>query len=158
VNAAVGILLAALTTTTTPPGKTIEAAPIAAERTPIYLHVDAPDAVGAAYVARLRHALQGSSAYRAATHPSDARFVVGIVTMDPSEGGTGAVAGNSTVAAVTLQRESETGLNQYVYSWVLVATRDKVDAVVADVLAAIDREIRVLDEPASQRTGLLGGF
>ena len=49
-----------------------------------------------------------------------------------------------TVAAVTLQLENAKGLNAFIYSWVLVANRDKVEAIAADLFAAIDREIREL--------------
>ena len=142
---AMGLLFAALTTTTPPLATPVDAATEVSPRTPIFLHADAPDAVGAACVTRLREALQRSSAYRAVTDPSDARFIVGIVTMDPNEAEAGRDTGHSTVAAVTLQRETGAGLNQYVYSWVLVAKREKVDSVITDLLVAVDREIRDLE-------------
>ena len=158
VNLVIGLLLAAITATTAPVAAETAAPKAAAEKIPVFLQTDARDAVGAAYVAKLREALAGSSAYRSVATPSSARFVVGIVTMDPNEADSSAGVSQSTVAAVTLQRENAPGLNQFVYSWVLVAKRDKVDSLATELLSAIDQEIhglegvmtiRFLDEEAS---------
>ena len=111
------LLLTAVATTPAAPAERLPPAPV--ERTPIFLHSDARDIVGATYVDRLRRALAGSSAYRPVMHPVSAQFVVGIVTMDPAGADAGSAAGRSTAAAVTLQREQPTGRNQFVYSWVL---------------------------------------
>ena len=145
-NFVIGLLLMAAAATTTPPAPVKKPTPtVAVEKIPVFLHIDAQDAVGATYVARLRQALEGSSVYRPVSNPAAARFVVGIVTMDPNEAESGSGAGDSTVAAVTLQRESATGLNQFVYSWVLVAKRDKVDALATELFTVIDREIQDLE-------------
>jgi len=158
VNLVIGLLLAAITATTAPAAVETAAPKAAVEKIPVFLQTDARDAVGATYVAKLREALAGSRAYRPVTNPASARFVVGIVTMDPNEADSKAGASQSTVAAVTLQRENAPGLNQFVYSWVLVAKRDKVDSLATELLAAIDQEIqglegvmtiRFLDEEAS---------
>lgn len=120
-------------------------APIAAtavEKIPVYLQTDAQDAMGAAYVARLREALNGSRIYEAVAHAANARFVVGILTMDPNEAAPGSSAGRSTVAAITLQRGNPMGLNAFVYSWVLVARPDNVDSLATELLAAIGKEIQ----------------
>lgn len=146
---ATGLLLVALTTVG-PVAPVVEAAPLAVEQVPVFLHVDAPDAVGATCVAKFRAALQGSGAYRTVTSPADARFVVGIVTIDPNEAEEGSVAGRSTVAAVTLQRENAAGLNHFVYSWVVVARPDKLDAIVSELVEAVDREIRDVEQTAPQ--------
>jgi hypothetical protein len=140
-----GILLAVLTSTTPSPANNLDAAPKAVgEKLPIFVQADTSDAVGAAYVARLHDALRGSPTYRAAANPADARFIVGIITMDPNEAeATG--GGRSTVAAVTLRREASAGSSEFIYSWVLVARRDKVDSLVAELFAAIDREIQGLE-------------
>ena len=139
-SALFGLLLALTTTTPATPTP----AP-AVERVPIFLQSDAADAVGAAYVDTLRTALRTSPLYKQVATASDARFVIGIVTMDPSEAELGSGAGRSTVAAVTLQLENAKGLNSFVYSWVLVANREKVESLATDLFAAIDREIRELD-------------
>lgn len=132
---------------TTAASKPVAADAAAAEKTPIYLQVDARDAIGAVYVARLREAFDRSRAFQPVTTPERARFVVGILTMDPNEAESGTATGQATVAAVTLQRENASGLNQFVYSWVLVARHDKVDALASELVAAIDREIQDLDRP-----------
>jgi len=149
VGVLISLMLAmAVSTTSTPKPVAADVSTAAvAEKTPIYLQIDARDAVGAAYVARLREAFDRSSAFKPVTSPERARFVVGILTMDPNEAESGTAAGQATVAAVTLQRESATGLNQFVYSWVLVARGDKVDALASELVAAIDREIQDLDSP-----------
>ena len=59
------------------------------------------------YVNKLREALESSSGYRRAVTVTDAKFVIAIVTMDPNEAELGSGAGNSTVAAVTLQLQQE---------------------------------------------------
>ncbi len=133
-SAVIGLLLALATTT---PAAVVE-------RVPVFLQFNAQDAVGATYVYKLRAALETSTIYRPVTKAADARFVIGIVTMDPNEAELGSGAGNSTVAAVTLQIENTKGLNHFIYSWVLVANRDKVDSLATDLFAAIDREIQEL--------------
>jgi hypothetical protein len=142
VNVVIGllVLIAITTTPVAPVEKTTP--PAAVEKMPVFLHSDAQDAVGATYVARLREALEASGTYRPVMNPANARFVIGIVTMDPNEAALGSGAGRSTVAAVTLQLENANGLNQFIYSWVLVANRDKVDSLVTDLFAAIDKEIQ----------------
>ena len=134
VGAVIGLLLALATTT--PPHPTA--------KVPIYLQFSADDEVGTMYVGKLRDALEASSAYRRVITVSDAKFVIAIVTMDPSEADLGSGAGHSTVAAVTLQLQNANGLNYIVYSWVLVANRSKVDSLANDLFAAIDKEIRDL--------------
>ena len=99
----------------------------------------------------LREALEASGTYRPVMNPADARFVIGVVTMDPIEAALGSGAGLSTVAAVTLQLENPNGLNQFIYSWVLVANRDKVDSLATDLFAAIDKEIHELDGSVATR-------
>jgi hypothetical protein len=111
---------------------------------PVYLQFSAEDEVGTMYVNKLRDALESSSAYRRVMTTADAKFVIGIVTMDPNDAELGSGAGNSTVAAVTLQLQNTNGLNYMVYSWVLVANRGKVDSLATDLFAAIDKEIRDL--------------
>ena len=140
------LLLTAVATTPAAPAERLPPAPV--ERTPIFLHSDARDIVGATYVDRLRRALAGSSAYRPVMHPVSAQFVVGIVTMDPAGADAGSAAGRSTAAAVTLQREQPTGRNQFVYSWVLVARPDTVDSLAAELLTAIDQQIQELERTA----------
>jgi hypothetical protein len=152
VNVVIGLL--ALVTITTTPLAPVEKTmpPAAVEKMPMFLHSDAQDAVGATYVARLREALEASGTYRPVMNPADARFVIGIVTMDPNEAALGSGAGRSTVAAVTLQLENANGLNQFIYSWVLVANRDKVDSLATDLFAAIDKEIQELDGSVVRRS------
>ena len=150
-NLLIGLLLAAATTTTTPRLPVEKTLPPAVERMPIYLQTDANDVLGAIYVERLRDALAGSDAYRPVTIPANARFLVGVLTMDPNEGEAGSGTGGATVAAVTLQLQNPAGLNQFVYSWVLVAKRDKVDALATELLAAIDKEIRDLEGTSLER-------
>ena len=133
-GAVLGLLLALATTTP----------PHAATKVPIYLQFSADDQVGTMYVNKLRDALESSSSYRRVMTAADAKFVIGIVTMDPNEAELGSGAGNSTVAAVTLQLQNANGLNYIVYSWVLVANRGKVDSLATDLFAAIDKEIRDL--------------
>jgi hypothetical protein len=134
VSAVIGLLVALATTTPA----------VAPVKVPIFLQSNAEDTVGAAYVNKLREALAASTIYRPVTKPADAQFVIGIVTMDPNEAELGSGAGHSTVASVTLQLENAKGLNYVVYSWVLIANRDKVDSLATDLLAAIDREIQEL--------------
>jgi hypothetical protein len=151
VNVLIGLLLTAAAAAATP-AATSPAAPLertapvtAVEKVAVFLQTDARDDVGAAYVARLRQVLETSSSYRPVTNPASARFVVGIVTMDPNEAEAGSAAGHATVAAVTLQRENAADLNEFVYSWVLVARRDKVNVLATELYAAIDKEIRELE-------------
>lgn len=134
-----GLLLAIATTTP----------PHAAAKVPIFLQASAEDAVGAMYVDKLREALESSSGYRRAITVADAKFVIAIVTMDPNEAELGSGAGNSTVAAVTLQLQNSVGLNYIVYSWVLVANRGKVDSLATDLFGAIDTQIQELTSPRS---------
>ncbi len=144
----IGLLLAAATATSTPPAsleKTIPAA--AVEKIPVFLQTDAHDEVGAAYVAKLRQALENSTDYRSVPNPTGARFIVGILTMDPNEANVEAAAGLATVAAITLQRDNGTGVNEFVYSWVLVARKNTVESLAADLLSAIDKEIRDFEKP-----------
>ena len=142
-------LMVAMAVSTTSGAKPVaaDAAAAVTEKTPIYLQVETRDAIGAAYVARLREAFDKSRAFQPVTTPEQARFVVGILTMDPNEAESGTATGHATVAAVTLQRENASGLNQFVYSWVLVARGDKVDALATELVTAIDREIQDLDTP-----------
>jgi len=145
-NLLIGLVLMAATALTAPAAPVDKPTPAAtAQRVPVFLQTDAEDAVGAAYVARLREVLEDSSAYRPVLNPAHARFIVGIVTMDPGEAEAGSAAGFSMVVAVTLQRENAEGLNDFVYSWVLVAKRDKVDTLAAELIAAIDQEIQGLE-------------
>lgn len=136
--------MAAVTAATTSTTSVEKPAPVAAvvEKIPVFLQTDAQDAMGAAYVARLRDALNGSGLYQSVPHAASARFVVGILTMDPNEAAPGSSAGHSTVAAITLQRGNPMGLNAFVYSWVLVARADNVDALATELLAAIGKEIQ----------------
>jgi hypothetical protein len=146
VNLLIGLVLTAATALTTPATPVAKTSPAAtAAKIPVFLQTDAQDVVGAAYVARLREVLESSSAYRPVLNPAHARFIVGILTMDPNEAEAGLASGHSTVASVTLQRENGEGLNQFVYSWVLVARRDKVDALATELIAAIDKEIQSLE-------------
>ena len=117
VSAVIGLVLALATTTPV----------VAVERVPVFLQSSAEDAVGAAYVYKLREALETSTTCRPVTKAADAQFVIGVVTMDPHETALGSGAGRSTVAAVTLQLENAKGLNAFICSWVLVANREKID-------------------------------
>jgi hypothetical protein len=145
VSAVIGLLLLALATpTTTTTTTTTTARATVVERVPVFVQFNAADAVGATYVNKLRAALETSAIYRPVIRAADARFVIGIVTMDPNEAALGSGAGHSTVAAVTLQLENTKGLNHFIYSWVLVANADKVDSLATDLFAAIDREIQDL--------------
>lgn len=138
----IGLLMSAVAATTTVPAPTTGKTPAPeTERIAVYLQTDAQDAVGADYVERLRQSLDDSSTYRRVTQPASARFVVGIQTMDPNEA-VDAGRGEATVAAVTLRQETGEGISEFVYSWVLVARRDKVDALAAALLDALDQEIR----------------
>jgi len=134
----IGLLLALATTTPARPSVTVHKAPV-------FVQSNAVDPVGTALVRRLRTALDTSTIYRAAANPTDAQYVIGIVTMDPDDAAVGSGAGRSTVASVTLQLENTKGLNHFIYSWVLVANQDKVDALATDLFAAIDREIQDLN-------------
>ena len=134
VNAVIGLLLALATTTPPRP----------ATKVPIYFHVSAEDSVGVMYVDKLCETLEASSAYRRVMAADDAQFVISIVTMDPNDADLGQGAGQSTVAAVTLQLENTKGLNYMVHSWVLIANRDKVNSLATDLFDAIDKEIRDL--------------
>lgn len=145
-NLLIGLVLTAATALTTPAAPVEKtSAAVTVQKIPVYLQTDAQDAVGASYVARLREVLEASSEYRPVSEPARARFIVGIVTMDPNEADPEASAGRATVAAVTLQRENGDGLNQFVYSWVMVAKRDKVDSLATELVAAIDKEIQSLE-------------
>jgi hypothetical protein len=140
VNLLIGLLLAIATTNTPRPAPAVATA--AEAKTPVFVQTEADDAVGAVYVAKFREALSESSGYRSVTTPGAARFVVGIITMDPNEAEPTSGAGQSTVAAITLQLQNESGLNQIVYSWVLVARPGKIEALAGDLLSAVDKEIR----------------
>ena len=107
-SALFGLLIALATTTPAKPVAVVE-------KVPVYLQFSAEDAVGAAYVRKLREALEGSAAYRSVATAADARFVIGIGTMDPAEAQVGSDAGESTVASVTLQLENTGGLNYMIY-------------------------------------------
>jgi hypothetical protein len=149
VSLMIGLLLTAAMTTTPAASVETTTASAAVEKTPIYLQTDAEDSVGSTCVTELRAALQRSSSYETVMNPMTARFVVGVLTMDPNEAESASAGstGRSTVAAVTLQRENAAGLNQFVYSWVLVARPDNVGALVSQLVAAIDSEIRDLEGP-----------
>jgi hypothetical protein len=143
VNFVIGLLLlTAAAATNTPPAQAEKTPVAAADRIPVFLHTDARDTVGATCVARLREALEESSAYSPVMNPASARFVVSIVTMDPNEAELGSGPGHATVAAVTLQGEHATGLNQFVYSWVLVARQHTVDSLATELFTAIDEQIQ----------------
>ena len=133
-SALIGLLVALATTTP----------PHASVKVPVFLQFSAQDTVGAMYVEKLRETLETSAAYQRVMTATEAQFVIGIVTMDPSEADLGAGAGRSTVAAVTLQVENAKGLNYMVYSWVLIANRDKVNTLATDLFGAIDSEIQEL--------------
>ena len=142
----IGLLMAAVAATTTLPAAGEKTLPRAAvERIPVFLQTDTRDLIGATYVTRLREAFDESSAYRPVRNPAMARFIVGVLTMDPNEADVESGTGLSTVAAVTLQREGGTGLNQFVYSWVLVARLNTVNSLVTELVSAIDKEIRELE-------------
>jgi hypothetical protein len=133
-SALIGLLIALATTTP----------PHSSAKVPVFLQFSAQDTVGTMYVEKLREALEASAAYKRVMTATEAQFVIGIVTMDPSEAELGSGAGRSTVAAVTLQVENARGLNYMVYSWVLIANRDKVNTLAADLFGAIDNEIQEL--------------
>jgi hypothetical protein len=145
VNLLIGFLLAVVTTTNASKPTIEKVVPPTPEKQSIYLQSEVHDAIGALYVLKLQDALKESSRFTPATTPADARFVVGIVTMDPNEAQPEAGVGRSTAASVTLQMSSVTGLNPLLHSWVLVANRDQVDALVAELLTAIDQEITALE-------------
>jgi len=138
VSAVIGLLIALATTTPAKPSATFQ-------RPPIFVQSNAVDPVGAEFVRKLREALGTSTTYRSVINPSDAQYVIGIVTMDPDDAAVGSGAGRSTVASVTLQLENTKGLNHFIYSWVLVANQDKVDELTVELFAAIDREIQDLN-------------
>lgn len=152
-NLVIGLVLAIISATSVP---RVERPAAAMEKIPVFVQSEVHDQIGALYVAKFRDAIAQSNAYRPVTDPATARFVVGVLTMDPNEAEstTGSL---STVAAVTLQRENSPGLNQLVYSWVMVAKRDKLDSLVTELVAAIDREIKdlepkpvvLMDDPSS---------
>lgn len=122
----------------------------------IFLQSEANDRLGELCAERLREALDRSKVFHAVDTPASAQFVVGLLTMDPREAEAAAgttAGGESTVAAVTLQRENSPNLNELVYSWVLVARRDNIDALIAQLVTAIDREIRELPGQASGPAG-----
>ena len=133
-SAIIGLLLALATTT----------GPRPAVKVPVYLHVSAEDTVGALYVDKLCETLETSDGYRRVMTANDAQYVIGIVTMDANEADLGSGPGHSTVASITLQLENTKGLNYIVHSWVLIAHRDKINALATDLFAAIDKDIRDL--------------
>ncbi len=137
-SAVIGLLLALATTTPARPSVTVHKAPV-------FVQSNAVDPVGQAFIRKLREALDTSAIYRPVTNAADAQYVIGIVTMDPDDAAVGAGTGQSTVASVTLQLENTKGLNHFIYSWVLVANQNKVDALATDLFAAIDREIQDLN-------------
>jgi hypothetical protein len=138
VSAVIGLLMALATTTPARPAATVQ-------RAPIFVQSNAVDPVGAAFIRKLRDALDASTTYRAVANPTDAQYVIGIVTMDPDDAAVGSGAGRSTVASVTLQLQNTKGLNHFIYSWVLVANQDKIDTLAEQLFAAIDREIQDLN-------------
>ena len=137
-SAVIGLLIALATTTPARPVAVVQ-------RTPIFVQSNAVDPVGTAFIRKLRDALDASAIYRPVANPTDAQYVIGIVTMDPDDAAVGSGAGHSTVASVTLQLENTKGLNHFIYSWVLVANRDKVDTLAEQLFDAIDREIQDLN-------------
>lgn len=141
-SAVIGLLLALATTTPAKPSVTVHKAPV-------FVQFNAVDPVGQAFIRKLREALDTSAIYRPVTNAADAQYVIGIVTMDPDDAAVGAGIGQSTVASVTLQLENTKGLNHFIYSWVLVANQNKVDALATDLFAAIDREIQDLNAQVS---------
>jgi len=142
VSAVIGLLLALATTTPAKPSVTVH-------RAPVFVQFNAVDPVGQAFIRKLREALDTSAIYRPVTNAADAQYVIGIVTMDPDDAAVGAGIGQSTVASVTLQLENTKGLNHFIYSWVLVANQNKIDALATDLFAAIDREIQDLNAQVS---------
>jgi hypothetical protein len=142
VSAVIGLLLALATTTPAKPSVTVHKAPV-------FVQFNAVDPVGQVFIHKLREALDTSAIYRPVTNAADAQYVIGIVTMDPDDAAVGAGIGQSTVASVTLQLENTKGLNHFIYSWVLVANQNKVDALATDLFAAIDREIQDLNAQVS---------
>jgi hypothetical protein len=138
----IGLLLALATTTPARSSVTVHKAPV-------FVQFNAVDPVGQAFIRKLREALDTSAIYRPVTNAADAQYVIGIVTMDPDDAAVGAGIGQSTVASVTLQLENTKGLNHFIYSWVLVANQNKVDALATDLFAAIDREIQDLNAQVS---------
>jgi len=143
VSAVIGLLLALATTTPAKPSVTVHKAPV-------FVQFNAVDPVGQAFIRKLCEALDTSAIYRPVTNAADAQYVIGIVTMDPDDAAVGAGIGQSTVASVTLQLENTKGLNHFIYSWVLVANQNKVDALATDLFAAIDREIQDLNAQVSR--------
>lgn len=141
-SAVIGLLLALATTTPAKPSVTVHKATV-------FVQFNAVDPVGQAFIRKLREALDTSAIYRPVTNAADAQYVIGIVTMDPDDAAVGAGIGQSTVASVTLQLENTKGLNHFIYSWVLVANQNKVDALATDLFAAIDREIQDLNAQVS---------
>lgn len=141
-SAVIGLLLALATTTPAKPSVTVH-------RAPVFVQFNAVDPVGQAFIRKLREALDTSAIYRPVTNAADAQYVIGIVTMDPDDAAVGAGIGQSTVASVTLQLENTKGLNHFIYSWVLVANQNKIDALATDLFAAIDREIQDLNAQVS---------
>ncbi len=147
-----GLLVAVLATTTTTPSRppTASLPPASAtaeEKIPVFLQSEVHDAIGALYVAKFRAALQESSIFRPVTSAATARFVLGFLTMDPNGAEAATETAPATAAAVTLQLRNPDGLNQLVYSWVLVARRNNVDSLVTELVGAIDQEIRGLEQP-----------
>jgi hypothetical protein len=151
VNLVFGLLLSALVATTTPASPAAKKDARPAERVPIFLQTDAHDPVGLEYIQQMRETLQESLYYRPVGDPESAKFVVGILTMDPNEAER---APNtlmpSTVASVTLRRENGKGPAEFVYSWVLVAKRDNVQSLATELLTAIDHEIQDFAAPKIQ--------
>jgi len=146
VNLLFGLFLAVVTATTAPATGREKTPPLPApERHAVYVQSEVHDAIGAMYVLKLQEALAGSSAFKPVTDPASARFVVGIVTMDPNEAEPESGIGHSTAAAITLQIRSETGLNPLLHSWVLVSNRDRVDLLVAELVTAIYLEIKEVE-------------
>ena len=137
-SAVIGLLLALATTTPARPSVTVH-------KVPVFVQSNAVDPVGQAFIGKLREALDTSAIYRPVTNAADAQYVIGIVTMDPDDAAVGTGTGQSTVASVTLQLENTKGLNHFIYSWVLVANQNKVDALATGLFAAIDREIQDLN-------------
>jgi len=146
VNLLMGLFLAVVTATTTAPAAREKTLPLPApERHAVYVQSEVHDAIGALYVLKLQEALAGSSAFKPVTDPANARFVIGIVTMDPNEAEPESGVGRSTAAAITLQVRSETGLNPLLHSWVLVSNRDRVDLLVAELVTSIFLEIKEVE-------------
>jgi hypothetical protein len=142
-------LLVAVIATTTPSRPPVEpAAPAPAfEKIPVFLQSEVHDAVGALYVAKVRDAMQNSDTFVPVANPAGARFVVGFLTMDPNEAEPTTGGDRATAAAVTLQLRNDEGLNQLVYSWVLVARRTNLDSLASELVGAIDKEIHSFEQP-----------